>query len=82
MLPHMTLRLLVDPIKLCLLVRNDLALAEPKTDFFLGVLDTVGAVADVATHILKRILVTVRLCRRELTGGTYNGEVSANSTWA
>lgn len=46
------LRLLVDPVELAVLVANDLTLLEPESDFLLGVLDAVGAVADVAADIL------------------------------
>ena len=48
----MSLWLLIDPLGLALLVRNDLALLEPQSDLLLGVLDTVGAVADVAADVL------------------------------
>lgn len=46
------LRLLVDPVLLGVLVLDDLTLAEPKGDLLLGVLDAVGAVADVAADVL------------------------------
>lgn len=44
--------LLVDPFSLAVLVRDDLALFEPESNLLLGVLDAVGAVADIATDVL------------------------------
>jgi hypothetical protein len=44
--------LLIDPVKLALLVFDDLALGEPQCDLLLCVFDAVGAVADVAADIL------------------------------
>ena len=44
--------LLVDPVELSVRVLNDFVFAEPEIDLFLGVLDAVGAVADVAANIL------------------------------
>jgi hypothetical protein len=43
---------LVDPVVLAQLPGLDLALLEPKSNLLLGVLDGVGAVADVAADIL------------------------------
>ena len=45
---------LVDPVVLSLLVALDLLALEPEGDLVLGGLDTVGAVADVATDILSQ----------------------------
>lgn len=45
--------LLIDPIELGLFVGNDVFFVEPQGDFLLGIFDAVGAVADVAAHILK-----------------------------
>jgi hypothetical protein len=42
---------LVDPGLLALLIRMDLLWLEPQSDFLLSALDTVRAVADVATDI-------------------------------
>lgn len=42
----------VDPVESHLLPRDDLVLLEPEVNLLLGVLDRVGAVADVATDIL------------------------------
>lgn len=44
--------LLVDPFGLAVLIRDDLSLFEPESDLFLGVLDAVGAVADIAADVL------------------------------
>ncbi len=44
-------RPLVDPVVLDRLVGLDLSLIEPESNFFLGVLDRVTAVADVAADI-------------------------------
>lgn len=46
------LSLLVDPVEGVGLVGLDLALLEPQSDLLLGVLDAVGAVADVAADVL------------------------------
>lgn len=45
------LGLLVDPASLGALPVNDLAILEPESDLLLGVLDAVGAVANVAADI-------------------------------
>jgi hypothetical protein len=45
------LGLLVDPVELGSLVADDVTLLEPESDLLLGVLDGVGAVADVAADI-------------------------------
>ena len=42
----------VDPVESHLLPRDDLVLLEPEVNLLLGVLDRVGAVADVAADIL------------------------------
>lgn len=48
----LNLSLLVDPVELGLLVGDELVLVEPEGDLLLGVLDAVGAVADVAADVL------------------------------
>lgn len=45
------LRLLVDPVELGGLVADNLTLLEPQGNLLLGVLDGVGAVADVAADV-------------------------------
>lgn len=45
--------LLVDPFGLALLVRDDIAIFKPQRNLFLGIVDAVGAVADVAADILS-----------------------------
>jgi hypothetical protein len=42
---------LVDPGLLALLIRMDLLWLEPQSDLLLSALDTIGAMADVATNI-------------------------------
>jgi hypothetical protein len=46
-----SLSLLIDPVKLSALPADDIAVLEPESNLLLGVLDAVGAVADVATDI-------------------------------
>ena len=46
------LRLLIDPIELCILVFEDFALFEPEINLFLGIVDAVGTVADIAADVL------------------------------
>jgi hypothetical protein len=43
--------LFVDPVELALLVGDDLIFPEPQSDLLLGTLDTIRAVADVASNI-------------------------------
>lgn len=43
---------LIDPVKLALLVFDDIAFSEPQCDLLLCVFDAVGAVTDVAADIL------------------------------
>jgi hypothetical protein len=45
--------LLVDPLELGVLIVEDLTLLEPESNFLLGVLDAVGAVANVAADVLS-----------------------------
>lgn len=47
--------LLVDPVMLSLLVRDELFWLEPEGNFLLSRLDGVRTVADIAAHILYRI---------------------------
>jgi hypothetical protein len=49
--PSLCLRLLVDPAGLGALPADNLTLLEPESDLLLGVLDAVGAVADVAPDV-------------------------------
>ena len=44
-------RFLVNPVVLSGLIGLNLSLLEPESDFLLGVLDTITAVADVAANI-------------------------------
>jgi hypothetical protein len=48
-------RLLVDPVVLGRLPANKLVLVEPEGNLLLGVLDRVGAVADVATDVNGKV---------------------------
>ena len=48
------LSLLVDPVELAVLVLLELLRLEPEGNLLLGVLDAVGAVADVAANILYK----------------------------
>jgi hypothetical protein len=69
------LSLLVDPVELALLVADNLTLLEPESDLLLGVLDAVGAVADVAADVLNKLI------NRPYTWksyDTYNGEVTTD----
>lgn len=47
--------LLVDPLGLGGLPADDVALLEPESDLLLGVLDAVGAVADVAAGLEREV---------------------------
>jgi len=47
----------VDPVESHLLPRDDLVLLEPEVNLLLGILDRVGAVADVATDILHFLVL-------------------------
>lgn len=51
--------LLIDPVGLALLVLNEFLRFEPQCDFLLCVLDTVRAVADVATDVLCKLVRAV-----------------------
>ena len=55
---------LIDPIKLRMLVLNDLALVEPQRDLLLRALDSIGAVADITADVLSKSLSVVQcLCK-------------------
>lgn len=54
------LRFLIDPVKLSILVINNLTLAKPESDLVLGGFDAVRSVADIPTDIL---CVLRQLCR-------------------
>ena len=44
--------LLIDPVELSVLILQNLAFAEPQIDLLLGIVYTVGAMADVTSNIL------------------------------
>jgi hypothetical protein len=48
----LNLCLLVDPVELAVFVLDDLSLGEPQGNLLLGILDAVGAMANVAADIL------------------------------
>jgi len=52
---YIHLCLLVDPVELALLVTENLIVTEPQGNFFLGIFDAVGAVADVAADVKGEI---------------------------
>jgi hypothetical protein len=49
--PKQSYLFLIDPIVLSRLPLKDFTLLEPESNFFLGILDAVGAVADIAADI-------------------------------
>lgn len=50
-----------------MLVADDLTLLEPESDFFLGVLDAVGTVADVAADVLFMLVEAETQVSKTLT---------------
>lgn len=44
--------LLINPVELRLFIGNDVFFLEPQGDFLLGIFDAIGAMADVAAHVL------------------------------
>lgn len=58
------LRLLVDPVESSLLPALELVGLEPQGNLLLGVLDAVGAVADVAADVLGDGCVSRHVCSR------------------
>jgi hypothetical protein len=72
--PHATsLWLLIDPVELGGLVRLNLLGLEPQGDLLLGTLDTVGAVADVATDIDGVVAANGTWGRGQRVGSTEDG---------
>ena len=67
------LALLVDPVLAVARPVDDLAVLEPQLDLLLGVLDAVGAVADVAAH-LDREVATDGAGQGRLPRGVGGGE--------
>lgn len=68
-----SLLLLVDPVELGSLVGNGLTVLEPEGDLLLGVLDGVGAVADVAADIDGVVATDSARGRGKRVGGTEDG---------
>jgi len=62
LLMMLLLSLLIDPVKLGRLVGNKVALSEPQRNLLLCILDRVGAMAYVTTHILERVRLVPCLC--------------------
>jgi hypothetical protein len=71
--PTRRLWLLVDPVKLGALVADHVAILEPESDLLLGVLDAVGAVADVAADIDGEVAADGTRGRGKRIGGTEDG---------
>ena len=75
LISHSTvLCLLVDPLKLRSLVADNIALLEPERNLLLGVLDAVGAVADVAADIDGKVTT-------DGAGGGGKGVGCAEESW-
>lgn len=68
-----SLLLLVDPAELGSLVGDGLAVLEPEGNLLLGVLDGVGAVADVAADIDGEVATDGARGRVKRVGGTEDG---------
>jgi len=81
-LKQIRLWLLIDPIELALLVLNHFTLGEPQGDFLLGVLDTVGAMANVTTNILIHSQRNSSASLSPGLGFTHNGEVAPDGAWS
>ncbi len=64
---------LVDPVMLSGLPALDLAFAEPQSNLFLGTLNTIGTVADVATNINGIVTSDGTRGGRKRICGTENG---------
>lgn len=54
-----SLCLLVDPVELSRLPADNLTVLEPEGDLLLGTLNAVGAVADIATNVLRRFVRSI-----------------------
>lgn len=67
------LSLLVDPVELGRLPLDEVTLAEPESDLLLGVLDGVGAVADVAADVDGEVATDGAGGRGKGVGGTEDG---------
>lgn len=67
------LGLLVDPVELGSLVADQVALLEPESNLLLGVLDAVGAVADVAADVDGEVATDGARGGGEGVGGTEEG---------
>lgn len=65
-----SLSLLVDPVELGSLVADGLTLLEPESNLLLGVLDGVGAVADVSADIDGEVTTDGTGGRSQGVGGT------------
>jgi hypothetical protein len=65
--------LLVDPVVLSALPALDLALLEPKSDLLLGILNAVGAVADVTANIDSEIAANSAWQGSQWVGSTKDG---------
>lgn len=80
----MHLGLLVDPVELGALPGDELLLLEPESNLLLGVLDAVGAVADVAADIDGEVATDGARGGGEGVGGTedgYNGGKERRRKW-
>jgi hypothetical protein len=62
--------LLIDPVELSGLVCLDLTLLEPESDLLLGILDAVGAVADIAADVDGVVTADGAWGRGKRVGGT------------
>lgn len=71
--------LLVYPILLSRCPARDLALVEPQGNLFLGALDTIGSVADVAADVLELIS---NFSLFSTTRETHDGIVATNCAWS
>ena len=65
--------LLIDPVKLSWLPADYLLVLEPECNLFLGAVDAIGAVADIAADVLDCVSFL-----NTLAFSTYNGIVAAN----
>lgn len=74
------LGLLVDPVELGSLPADELTLLEPESNLLLGVLDAVGAVADVAADVDGEVTTDGAGGGGEGVGGTEDG-CGRERTW-
>jgi len=70
---------LVDPVVLGRFPLENLTLLEPESDFLLGILDTVGTVADVASDIDGIVTTDGTWERVFWVGGTEDGTAGLDS---